>query len=340
MAPSTFFLDDTCQAEVRLGPKPMVSLMRRRVDKPPTSIILTPEEWSQMTRRMAEIEVELLMNSDHSTPFLLNFTPTRVLTISSYHDNDYVGIFKYGNHEIKYYYGLNLTSSAWQELCRVKNLISEMLPNKPGTEPVMNVQKQSGEHADPKVPKRSSTTVQLYKWVKMSDDGCLVYGESSGTFYSKDAALKDAKRHPVDFTDTYGLETIVKSAEIDEIIFHDGLAKVASQTYAAILRKLIRKRMTEHCEGCFDDQPGQQAHENGCLAELDEIIVQTHLHSVKNIISFHTFAIIVQSICTVLNISYDPNVVKQSMRCNIELLKTDSSGCSNVINELVNVKVY
>ena len=91
------------------------SLMRRRVGKPLTPIILIPEEWSQMTRRMAEIEVELLMNFYRSTPFLLDFTPTMVFSISSYHDNGYVGVFKYENGEIKYYYGLNLTSSASRE---------------------------------------------------------------------------------------------------------------------------------------------------------------------------------------------------------------------------------
>ena len=367
MAPSTFFLDDTCQAEVRLGPKPMVSLMRRRVGKPPTSIILTPEEWCQMTRRMHEIELELLMTFERTTPFLLNFAPSRALTITSYHGNDYVGVFKCENDEIKYYYGLNLTTSAWYELCSVKDEISKHLPaNSATTSPNQGPAKRKNSTAEPSTSKRSKLTldlqpttlkrksheaesssskslsqtdVKVYKWIKTSEDGCMVYDESRDTFYTEEGALKDAKLHPVDFSDTYGLKISTICVSFNETIFHPCLLQVARQTYTEIMRKLVGKKMTDKCMGCEEDQPGQLAHKYGCLAELDEIDILSHLSDVRKTVSRHTISRIIQSICNLLSIEYDQNVIDQCIQGNV-VIEVDSTDCSNLIREVVNVKIY
>ena len=88
----------------------------------------------------------------------------------------------------------------------------------------------------------SQTDVKVYKWIKTSEDGCMVYDESRDTFYTEEGALKDAKLHPVDFSDTYGLKISTIGVSFNETIFHPCLLQVARQKNTEIMRKLVGKK--------------------------------------------------------------------------------------------------
>ena len=355
-----FNLDETCSAEVRPGKKPVVVLSRRRIDKPPSYIMLSSEEWSMMVNYIPLFDAEF-EDIKHEEVFTLNFTPSRVLTLTSYHDIDYVGVFKYEDGQVRYYYGLNLTSAAWKELCQLQDKIGKILsdmtlqstskePSKRNLKELASRKKlklslpklNSGEQcsaAPSEPPKLTETNVTVYKWVKTSDDGCLMYDESKEVFYTKAAAMRDADRHPVDFSDTFGLKTSTKGLE--KTIFHPTFDQVVEQTYKDVLRTFIMKRLTNECVGCLDDQPGQLAHKDGCLAVLDRDLVQAYLPRYRNIISHHTLSQIIQTVTNILGLVYDDKVVVQCTRGKIETLpELDSTDCSKLIHEVVNVRVY